>query len=182
MVVIEILKLIIASSPTIIMGIVIACILYLSLPVTYLVYIGIIEPKYQYSEIVGHLFLLSSGLLIAYFLKNLWKQFKKLPGLLMRFVVFHRLKNKQAINLLKEINDQGNEILKAPGIPGIQSVVSSPDTLAEMLNLPLTKTIYYLDNFSKYDFLIEIEDTYSTIGLSETGRDFLVKNFKGKLT
>jgi len=181
-VVIDILKLIIASSPTIIMGIVIACILYLSLPVTYLTYIGIINPKYQYSDIIGHLFLLSSGLLIAYFLKNLWKQIKKIPSLLMRFVVFRRLKNKQAISLLKEINDQGNEVLKDPGVPHIQSIVSLPDDLAKTLNLPLTKTLYFLDNFLKYNFLVLDEETNGIFGLSEDGRKFLVKNFKGKLT
>ena len=99
----EFVKLLVTSSPVIIMGIVIACILYFSLPIAYLIYIGILEPKYKYSEIVGHLFLLGVGLLIGYGLKCLWQKSKHIPSFLRCLCDFRFLKKQSAINLLNQI-------------------------------------------------------------------------------
>ena len=70
------------------MGILIACLLYLFLPTSILIFIGILNPTRNYHEIVGHLLLLCAGILSAYFLKNLWGVVKEI-----------RVKENQTINV-----------------------------------------------------------------------------------
>lgn len=93
-----------------------------------------------------------------------------------------KLKSRHSLSILNQINDEGNKILTSPGVPGIQSVVSHPQYLADHLNIPLTEVLYYLDLFKEMDFLECDNYGGSIFGLSSKGRAFLIENMTEKST
>jgi hypothetical protein len=92
-----------------------------------------------------------------------------------------KLKSQKALSILKQINEEGNEILKSLGVPGIPSAVSPPDYLAKQLKIPLTEVIHYFDLFKDMGFL-EYDDLEGIVlGLSSRGRAFLVENMSEEI-
>lgn len=178
----KIIKFFIDSSPVTIMGLFYASIIYFGLPEEYKKIIGLLDQGYSLSKIFGLLLLLSVGFMLGYLTKYLGIKLKRIPSTMKNRAEIQKLKSKSALSILKQINDEGNKILRSPGVPGIPSAVSPPEYLAKQLEIPLTEVLHYFDLFKDMGFL-EYDDWEGIVfGLSSRGRAFLVKNMSGKIT